>query len=847
MAATTSDESKKPPVSLQSNEPISEVQPVPSTFGPGNDQIQVPGSLNSTGFQSTVPSNTHAGSGIYTQGPQEPQATGSSGMNFQMPTNFSTLNANSMAFQPKARLPKLVLPRFRGEITQWQSFWDSFNSAIHANAHLTQIDKFNHLHSLLDGQAARAIQGLTRSEANYDSAIELLQNRFGKPQNIISTHMDELLKIPGCTSDKASQLRFVYDKISINVRGLESLGISSGQYGSLLIPVIMSKLPQEVRIQVARNTAREVWEMSDLLEVIRQEVEAREISEGVRANNAAEKPKQPPIPSAAALIAKDDTRPSSKGIPQIKCVYCSGAHYSASCERVSDPQARFDILRRDRRCFVCLRPGHQGSSCNKDCRRCHGNHHQSLCRQSIPLRESPAQNENSHGTQNSTLVSHATESPQTTTAASSETKRNVLLQTATAIATNEDGSKCTSVKILFDSGSQRSYVTDGLKSRLGLKSTRTEMLHINTFGEKSFRKQKCDVLTLQLGDRNNESVKMSVLSFPAICSPLPTRVNANRYPHLQGLHLADCSDSQDAIDVLIGSDYYWDLVTNEIVRGDFGPTAINSKFGWLLSGPTEFATSSELTVTNLIISGNNNGLYDPAQDPLIGTLKQFWETESIGIKGDPECKQSSDGFNENVRFKGERYEVELPWIESCPAISSDYELCANRLKSLQRKMLKEPELIHEYDQIIADQISQGIVEKVSTEESEVKESEGVHYLPHHAVIRRDRETTKLRIVYDGSAKPPERNHSLNDCLETGPNYTPQLFDTLVKFRWHKIGMTADIEKAFLMVGINEADKDMLRFLWFKDPGKLNSEFVHLRFTRLVFGLRPSPAMLGSTI
>ena len=115
------------------------------------------------------------------------------------------------------------------------------------------------------------------------------------------------------------------------------------------------------------------------------------------------------------------------------------------------------------------------------------------------------------------------------------------------------------------------------------------------------------------------------------------------------------------------------------------------------------------------------------------------------------------------------------------------------------------------------------------------------------MIRRDRETTKLRIVYDGSAKPLERTHSLNNCLETGPNYTPQLFDTLVNFRWHKIGLTADIEKAFLMVGINETDRDMLRFLWLKDPDDLNSEIVHLRFTRLVVGLRPSPAILASTI
>ena len=241
---------------------------------------------------------------------------------------------------------------------------------------------------------------------------------------------------------------------------------------------------------------------------------------------------------------------------------------------------------------------------------------------------------NGHAMDGNTMDDHAanTQPQRITTTTSSETKGHVLLQTATVLATNQDGSKSTKVKILFDCESQRSYVTDSLKSRLSLKPTKMETLHHNTFGERNFRKQKCDV-TLHL-ESCNETVKVSVLSFPAICSLLPTRVDASSYPHLQKLQLADCSDSQDLIDVLIGSDYCWDFVTNKIVRGDFGPTAINSKFGWLLSGPTEFATSSETTVTNLIISGSSNGLFDHTEDPLVNTLKQFWETESIGVKGE---------------------------------------------------------------------------------------------------------------------------------------------------------------------------------------------------------------------
>ena len=85
------------------------------------------------------------------------------------------------------------------------------------------------------------------------------------------------------------------------------MGVSSNQYGSLLIPVIMSKLPHEIRVQVARNTAGEVWDMSELLEVIRQEVEAREISEGVKTNVNLEKvnPKPQRTPTANALLLQD--------------------------------------------------------------------------------------------------------------------------------------------------------------------------------------------------------------------------------------------------------------------------------------------------------------------------------------------------------------------------------------------------------------------------------------------------------------------------------------------------------------------------------------------------------------
>ena len=103
------------------------------------------------------------------------------------------------------------------------------------------------------------------------------------------------------------------------------------------------------------------------------------------------------------------------------------------------------------------------------------------------------------------------------------------------------------------------------------------------------------------------------------------------------------------------------------------------------------------------------------------------------------------------------------------------------------------------------------------------------------------------MVYDGSAKEKGHSFSLNDCLHTGPNYIPLLFDILIRFRSYPIAVTADIEKAFLMVHIAKKDRDSLRFLWLRDPFDCHSEPLHFRFTRLVFGLRPAPAILGAVI
>ena len=114
------------------------------------------------------------------------------------------------------------------------------------------------------------------------------------------------------------------------------------------------------------------------------------------------------------------------------------------------------------------------------------------------------------------------------------------------------------------------------------------------------------------------------------------------------------------------------------------------------------------------------------------------------------------------------------------------------------------------------------------------------------MIIKDRETTLLRIVFDGSAKTADRDYSSNDYLETRPNSLPQLFDVLISFRSNLIAFTSDVEKAFLQVSV-KADRDMLRFFWYETDSNGELKLLQLRFNRLIFGLTPSPAILEGVV
>eukprot|EP00112_Aurelia_sp_Birch-Aquarium-sp1_P025255 Seg831.10 transcript_id=Seg831.10/GoldUCD/mRNA.D3Y31 product="hypothetical protein" protein_id=Seg831.10/GoldUCD/D3Y31 len=155
-----------------------------------------------------------------------------------------------------AKLPKLQLPKYLGDPKRWQEWWD-FYQVIHENTTLSDVNKFRHLKSLLEGPAAAVIAGIPASNANYLEAIDLLQNRFAQKQIIINAHMEALRNLKQVSSERdVKALRKLYDSIETNVRSLKSLGVDFTQYGVLLIPMLMTKIPEEICLIITRLTKK---------------------------------------------------------------------------------------------------------------------------------------------------------------------------------------------------------------------------------------------------------------------------------------------------------------------------------------------------------------------------------------------------------------------------------------------------------------------------------------------------------------------------------------------------------------------------------------------------------------
>ena len=283
------------------------------------------------------------------------------------------------------------------------------------------------------------------------------------------------------------------------------------------------------------------------------------------------------------------------------------------------------------------------------------------------------------------------------------------------------------------------------------------------------------------------------------------------YEHLKGVYVEDNDKkSKLPIHLILGASDYLCIKTDEPPRvGNTGdPVAEETKFGW-----TIIAKRNEIDYTALLLAQANQRDYE-----------QLCRLDVLRIADHPEHNQT-DVFTEFreqlVKSNQGWYETGLPWKGNHPTLPSNKNGSLRRLNTFTRK-LNQTELIKPYGEIIEKQKEDGIIENASDPPSGTE-----FYIPHKLVVREAAESTKLRIVYDASARAHSEAPSLNDCLNPGPPLQNPLWDVLVRMRFHPVALTGDLKQAFLQVRIKEAERDALRFHWKPlDEAKMET----LRFT-----------------
>jgi len=410
----------------------------------------------------------------------------------------------------KVKLPKLSIAPFNGEPTSWTTFFESFQITIDKNSSLSDVEKFGYLRSLLQGPALEAIAGLALSSANYKQAVEILRKRFGDEQLIIAKHMDALMTMESVPSDRhLRDLRKLYDKAESHVRSLQSLGITADSYGALLSPVLLGKLPPDLRLIVSREMSGSSLKIDKLLKTFEQELSARE-----RANLQSPHPRRVPDrktpPTTSALLTSH-----REGNNELPCPYCQQPHSASSCTSLTDVTARKNVLKTSGRCYNCLRKRHVTRNCRSAsrCRNCKGKHHTSICDVTEQNKPTSLADTASYGLRPEAppFQTRSKDSKTTTVTVCSNRSQVVFLQTARAVIKNPKRPKSeVEVRLLLDGGSQRSYISERAQQLLQLHAIDEHSLSIATFGSTGADKKVCPIVEVNVSKGLSHAANVSV-------------------------------------------------------------------------------------------------------------------------------------------------------------------------------------------------------------------------------------------------------------------------------------------------------------------------------------------------
>lgn len=743
------------------------------------------------------------------------------------------------------QLPRMSLPTFSGDYTEWMSFSDIFRSAVDGNQSLTNAQKLQYLKSSLRDEALQVIVHFTVTNENYIEAWTKLASRYDKKKKIVQAHIERFMGQTPVVQKSVTQLRQLTNTSDQVVRALKALGCESRD--QWLIYILLSKLDSEsVTLWSQETVATDMPTLEKFLEFLELRCYALETVQTTPITKH-----QPPTSknSSPATIRTNhithnntvhNSRSTNRSIVS-QCVACTQMHPLYQCQTFKGwlIPSRREFVKTKRLCYNCLSQGHGVTDCtsNRNCGFCKGRHH-SLLHPSIST-SGPSSN-HSTSSQHSSPIQQPTSiatTPQTSSISTlvissdlaSEHSSFGILPTAVAYVKDSDG-HLQAVRILLDQGSSACLISERCMSLLGL-SRRAGKLKVKGVAAATGGSTK-GVTSMKVMSRLDQTSSVNVKAY--ILDVLTEAIPSNYFEFkdsasIQHLKLADPAfNTPGDIDMIIGSNKYLLTLKNELLYNNDGvPIAFNTLFGWVIS--CEMEDKEDGISVNLI--------------DIEEAFKQFWEIHEMNVPlpFTPDEELCESHFSEtHTRSSTGRYIVRLPFKPEHRPINSSMNIALSRLQAMERKFAVNSSFRDQYCGFMDEYLSLHHMEVIPPDQIQ---NNRCFYLPHHAVLKESSTSTKLRVVFDASANSTS-GVSLNNALLVGPTIQDDLYQIILRFRMHRYVITADIEKMYRQVLVHTDDIDYQRIVWRRE---VKSPVEHFRLKTVTYGTASAPYLATKSL
>lgn len=680
------------------------------------------------------------------------------------------------------KLPIIELPKFDGRYEFWLEFRNTYQSLIHDNESISDIQRFHYLRSSLIGSAIQVIQSLEFTPTNYAVAWDILCKRYDNYRLLVHNHVKALFNLEPVSKESSSKIRKLIDEVLKHLRALDTLKEPTSHWDTLIIYLITTKLDKvTIREWEEYKADIEIPSLDNLLQFLRSRAD---LLETLEVGNI-DKDKENKVKSnMRSLISVKDA-----------CICCDGDHITRDCKEFLKLSVNERIVRAQgaKLCLNCLRKGHFSRFCkSSSCRKCRRRHHTLL------HHERP--NEVSTDSHKNAQVLPITEVPSTTLSASSV--KQVLLSTA-SILIFDSHEQPHNVRALLDCGSQSSFITTSICRVLQLELETVNLSVSGLTQQISHSQSKCIVKICC--NRGSFISKLPCFLLPQITGDLPNfRFDSTDLHIPSNIRLADPDfNIPGPVDILIGADLFWSLIgVGQIKLGPNQPILQKTKLGWIISGPVGLSYSNKV-VCNV-------------SKDLEMQLTKFWEQEEFPDRkpwSQEELACENHFINNTKRNEDGRFIVKIPFKRSVSNLGDSQQQAKRRFWSLEKRLQADQNLKHEYVKFISEYQTLKHMSKVNEHSDNVASA---YYMPHHGVLRESSLTTKLRVVFDASART-DSGYSINELQMVGPVIQSDLLSIILRFREHAFVITADIEKMYRQVLITPSQRPLQRILWRTDP------------------------------